>query len=120
MKLAFSSSLFVYGCRCWGKNGIKPSNRSLGFRLDHVLGCRSQEQCKANAVAWALQFVSSGVPADLTVADAMLQVYPVHHQAMASTGPLWWTSRKSKVYLRGGWIVDLDEQGNPDDPPHRM
>ena len=79
-----------------------------------------QEQYKANAVAWALQFVSSGVPANLTVADAMLQVYPVHHQEMESTGPLWSTTWWSKVYLHGGWIVDLDEQGNADDPPRRM
>jgi len=79
-----------------------------------------QERYKANAVAWALQFVSSGVPADLTVADAMLNVYPVHHQEIESTGPLWWTTWQSKVYLRGGWIVDLDVQGNPDDPPRRM
>jgi hypothetical protein len=79
-----------------------------------------QEHYKANAVAWALQFVSVGVPANLTVADAMLQVYPVHHKEMESTGPLWWTTWKSKVYLHGGWIVDLDEQGNADDPPRRM
>ena len=78
------------------------------------------EQYKANAVAWALQFVSSGVPATLTVADAMLQVYPLHNQERASTGPLWRTTWRSKVYLQGGWIVELDEQGHPDDPPRRM
>ena len=79
-----------------------------------------QEQYKANAVAWALRFVSRGVPADLTVADAMINVYPAHYQEMESTGPLWRTTWHSKVYLRGGWIVDLDEQGNSDDPPRRI
>ena len=79
-----------------------------------------QERYKANAVAWALQFVSLGVPADLNVADAMLNVYPVHHKDMESTGPLWWTTWKSKVYLHGGWIVDLDEQGHANEPPRRM
>jgi hypothetical protein len=54
------------------------------------------------------------------VADAMLQVYPIHHKEMESTGPLWWTTWRSKVYLHGGWIVELDEQGNADDPPRRM
>ena len=79
-----------------------------------------QEQYKANAVAWALQFVSLGVPADLNVADAMLNVYPIYHKEMESTGPLWWTTWKSKVYLHGGWIVDLDEQGHANKPPRRM
>ena len=79
-----------------------------------------QEDYKADAVAWALQFVSSGVPANLTVADAMLQVYPVHHKEMESTSPHWRTTWRSKVYLHGGWIVDLDEQGQSVDPPRRM
>ena len=79
-----------------------------------------QEQYKANAVAWALQFVSSGVPANLTVADAMLQVYPIHHKELESRGPLWSTTWRSKVSLHGGWIVELDEQGHAVDPPRRI
>ncbi|HEY7092580.1 MAG TPA: hypothetical protein VH393_05345 [Ktedonobacterales bacterium] len=78
-----------------------------------------KEQYKANAVAWALQFVSWGVPADLTVADAQIKVRPIRNQVMENTGPLTWLTWEFTVYLRGGWMVELDLQGNPEDPPHK-
>jgi len=87
-------------------NQLLPTSEQLG-------------EYKASAVAWALQFTPLGIPADLTMADAQIEVRPKRREIMDAVAPLSWIEWEYTVYLREEWIVDLDSRGNPDGEPRR-
>lgn len=72
------------------------------------------------ALNWAGQFADIGVPDDLTAADAMLIVRPIHETLMESSGPQANDYKEWTVTFRDVWAVDLSSMGIPDDPPRRI